>query len=215
MHLLTWQFLLCCCCALIIWLSYDHQSYVALFKSASRQIAVLSCALICAILWRIKAGVLSGLDLHILGVTAITLILGWRLAILATLLACGLLILFSQLSLMLLPYHLLFTALLPICLSYLFFLLCYHCLAKHFFIYIFVCTFLTAAVVACFKIVSSGLFYYLIGEYTFIEISENYLYLCAIIWFPEAMLNGMAITLLITYRPHWVKTFYDKDYLNS
>ena len=49
----------------------------------------------------------------------------------------------------------------------------------------------------------------------FIEISENYLILCAIIWFPEAMLNGMAITLMITYRPHWVKTFYDKDYLDS
>ena len=59
------------------------------------------------------------------------------------------------------------------------------------------------------------MFYYLLGDYSFIEISENYLILCAIIWFPEAMLNGMAITLMITYRPHWVKTFYDKDYLDS
>ena len=48
---------------------------------------VLACALVLAILWRIKAGILPGLELHILGVTAVTLILGWRLAIFASSLA--------------------------------------------------------------------------------------------------------------------------------
>ena len=59
------------------------------------------------------------------------------------------------------------------------------------------------------------MFYLLIGQYNWQELADNYVYLSAIIWFPEAMLNGMAITLLITYRPHWVKTFYDKDYLDK
>ena len=84
-----------------------------------------------------------------------------------------------------------------------------------FFVYIFVCSFILAGFIACLKISLGALFYLLIGQYNWQELADNYVYLSAIIWFPEAMLNGMAITLLITYRPHWVKTFYDKDYLDS
>ena len=212
---MQWQLPLWSCVALILWLSFDKQSASQLLATPIRQVGVLACALVLAVLWRIKAGILPGLELHILGVTAVTLILGWRLAIFASALASLLLVLVAQLPMALLPVHLLFTAFLPITLSYLCFVLCYTYLPRHFFIYIFLCAFLTAAVTACIKILTSGVFYYLLGDYSFIEISENYLILCAIIWFPEAMLNGMAITLMITYRPHWVKTFYDKDYLDS
>ena len=51
--------------------------------------------------------------------------------------------------------------------------------------------------------------------YTWQSLYDNYLFYSVLIWFPEAMLNGMAITLLITYRPEWVKTFYDREYLNK
>ncbi|QMW15766.1 energy-coupling factor ABC transporter permease [Pseudoalteromonas sp. MT33b] len=212
---LQWQLPLWSCVAFILWLSFDKNSFAQLLATPIRQIGVLACALVFAVLWRIKAGILPGLELHILGVSAVTLILGWRLAIFASVLASALLILVAQLPISLLPIHLLFTAFIPISLSYLCFVLCYTYLPKHFFIYIFFCAFLTAALIACIKILTSGMLYYVMGEYSLIEISQNYLILCAIIWFPEAMLNGMAITLLITYRPHWVKTFYDKDYLDS
>ena len=29
----------------------------------------------------------------------------------------------------------------------------------------------------------------------------------------EPLLNGMAMTLLAVYRPHWVNTFFDREYL--
>ena len=195
--------------------SFDKNTYKSLYKTSARQTGVLACALVFALLWRIKAGILTGLDLHILGITAATLILGWRLAILSSLLASALLFSFGQVSFNLLPVQILIGAFIPILLSYLSFVVCYHYLPKHFFVYIFVCAFITAGFIACIKISLGALFYFALGQYNWQELADNYVYLSAIIWFPEAMLNGMAITILITYRPHWVKTFYDKDYLDS
>lgn len=135
------------------------------------------------------------------------LTLGWRLAILSCVLATALLTTFGQITPELVALKLIISAFIPVLLSYLVFIVCYHYLARHFFIYIFVCSFLTAGVVACINIILGGAFYYAIGEYSWHQLSENYIYLSPILAFPEAMLNGMAITVLITYRPHWVKTF--------
>jgi uncharacterized membrane protein len=195
--------------------SFDKNTYKSLYKTSARQTGVLACALVFALLWRIKAGILTGLDLHILGITAATLIVGWRLAILSSLLASALLLAFGYVDIDLLPVQILIGAFIPILLSYLSFILCYHYLPRHFFVYIFVCVFITAGFIACIKISLGALFYFSLGQYNWPELVDNYVYLSAIIWFPEAMLNGMAITILITYRPHWVKTFYDKDYLDS
>ncbi|BDF94537.1 MULTISPECIES: energy-coupling factor ABC transporter permease [unclassified Pseudoalteromonas] len=209
-QVMTWLIVGC-----IFLLSISKKQYQRLLATPARQTGVFACALVFILLWRIKAGILPGLELHILGVTAITLILGWRFALLSATLASLLLAAFNQISITQLPVHLLLSAYLPILVSYGLFILCYSLLPRHFFIYIFVCAFICAALIACLKIIAVSVFYYLTGSYNWFELSENYLYLCAIIWFPEAMLNGMAITLLITYRPHWVKTFYDKDYLDS
>jgi uncharacterized membrane protein len=195
--------------------SFDKATYKALCNTAERQTGVLACALSIAVLWCIKAGILTGLELHILGMTAITLILGWRLAMLSSVLATVLLAAFEQIPLALLPLQLLNSAFIPILITYLAFIISYQYLPRHFFIYIFICAFLTAGLTAGLKVLISALFYYAIGLYSWFELADNYLYLSAIISFPEAMLNGMAITIMITYRPHWVNTFYDKDYLGS
>lgn len=137
------------------------------------------------------------------------------MTILSSLLATALLAAFGQIELELLPVQLLIGAFIPILLSYLGFIISYQYLPRHFFVYIFVCAFITAGFIACIKIGLGALFYLAIGQYNWQELADNYVYLSAIIWFPEAMLNGMAITIMITYRPHWVKTFYDKDYLGS
>lgn len=195
--------------------SIDKATYKALYNVPIRQTGVLACALVFAVLWRIKAGILTGLDLHILGITAATLILGWRLTILSSILATALLAAFGLIEFELLPVQLLIGAFIPILLSYLAFIVSYQYLPRHFFVYIFVCAFITAGFIACIKIALGALFYLAIGQYSWQQLADNYVYLSAIIWLPEAMLNGMAITIMITYRPHWVKTFYDKDYLGS
>jgi uncharacterized membrane protein len=60
----------------------------------------------------------------------------------------------------------------------------------------------------------SGYFYF-DGIYSWQIIEDNYLMLTTLMFFPEAMFNGMTITLLIIYKPEWVYTFYDKLYLDK
>ncbi|WP_440053250.1 energy-coupling factor ABC transporter permease [Pseudoalteromonas sp. T1lg65] len=195
--------------------SLDKSAYHSLLSTPARQTGVLSCAVILCLLWQIKAGILPQLNIHILGITAVSLTLGLRMGTLSVTLAALLHGVFNTLSLYEFANFWLFSALLPCYLSYFLFLLCYTYLPRHFFVYIFVCAFIFAGTVGCLKILSSAMFFYFEGLYTWPQLADNYLHFSIIMWFPEAMLNGMAMTLLITYKPHWVKTFYDKDYLDK
>ncbi len=58
-------------------------------------------------------------------------------------------------------------------------------------------------------------YFYLDGLYSWHIIEDNYLMISTLMLFPEAMFNGMTITLLIIYKPEWVYTFYDKLYLDK
>ena len=51
------------------------------------------------------------------------------------------------------------------------------------------------------------------GQYGWQMVQNDYLSILPLLLFPEALLNGMAITLLVVFRPQWVCTFYDRDYL--
>jgi uncharacterized membrane protein len=193
----------------------NRQAYSTLLQRPARQTGVFACALVLALLWQIKAGILPQLDIHILGITAVTLIMGWRLACLCVILASVLLLAFTSLNSDTFSEFVVFTGLIPVYLSYCAYLLCHRFLPKHFLIYIFVCAFLVGGSIGAAKILISSGYFYFLGAYDFATLRDNYMFFSVIIWFPEAMLNGMAITLLITYRPHWVKTFYDQEYLDK
>ena len=58
-------------------------------------------------------------------------------------------------------------------------------------------------------------YYLLNGDYNWPLLQDNYLILTTLMLFPEGMLNGMTMTLLIIYKPQWVYTFHDKYYLQD
>ncbi|MFC3031230.1 energy-coupling factor ABC transporter permease [Pseudoalteromonas fenneropenaei] len=197
-------------------LSIERSAYLQLYHTPARQTGVFATAVVLCLLWQIKAGILPGLHIHVLGLTAATLILGWRLGLLSATLATLLsFVLQSETTLAELGDIWLLGAIFPVYFSYGLFLLVYHTLPRHFFVYIFVCAFLAGGLTAAMRIVLTSVYFWASGEYDWHTLQENFFYFSVIMWFPEAMLNGMAITLLITYRPHWVKTFYDKEYLNQ
>jgi uncharacterized membrane protein len=78
-----------------------------------------------------------------------------------------------------------------------------------------VCAFFPAALSIALKTLSLGAFYYIEGTYTWDIVFDNYILLIPLLVFPEALLNGMAITLLVIYQPTWVYTFHDKFYLDN
>ncbi|MFC0117279.1 energy-coupling factor ABC transporter permease [Pseudoalteromonas xiamenensis] len=200
---------------LVFCLTFEKRAYTLLLARPERQTGVLAISVILACLWQIKAGILPELNIHILGITAATLVLGFRLSMLTSTIALLITLLTQNYTIDSFGNAWMFSVILPVFFSYGLYLLIYRFLLHHFFVYIFVGAFIAGGMTAAFRIISSSLYFFYTGVYDWQTLSDNYLYFSVIMWFPEAMLNGMAITLLITYRPHWVKTFYDKEYLNK
>jgi len=172
-------------------------------------------ATICLLaLWSLRAGIHPDLQVHFLGLTTLTLMFGWRMALWIGSLTMLLLLSFRVEQLAQLGPELLLSILMPISLSYLVYAWCYHHLPRHFFIYILVCGFLCAALVIGLR--QLGLAGWLSGVegLPWPLVRDNFLLLTPLLLFPEALLNGMALTLLVVYRPQWVSTFNDRDYLD-
>ncbi|SNY55689.1 Uncharacterized membrane protein [Arsukibacterium tuosuense] len=173
-----------------------------------------SSILIIALLWLAQAGIKPGLELHLLGVTTLVLCHGLRIAWLIGTLAVAVLVAVGKVSLAEAGSMALLTVLLPALFSYLIFVMSYQYLPRHLFIYIFVACFANAALTITFKMLLTALWFYWQGLYSWNSVYQNYLQLALLIWFAEALLNGMAITLMSVYRPHWLRTFYDNEYLS-
>ncbi|MBW8192408.1 energy-coupling factor ABC transporter permease [Neiella marina] len=182
-------------------------------STLSRNFATCIAAL--AVLWHLKIELIEGLALHFLLVTAVTLILGFRISCIATSSAMLLLAATNQITWQQLPEHWLIHIFPIIVMSYLLLLISRKYLPRHLFVYIFVNAFLTAAVAIALSIGIQALWYNLTGQYSSDQINQYLLRMLPLMVFPEALLNGMLITVLAVYTPHNLCTYRDSEYLNN
>lgn len=166
-------------------------------------------------MWSIKAGVKPGLSLHLLGATALTLMFGPCLALIAMAVVLVGVTVYGASGWISLGLNFLTMAALPVLFSYTIYSQTHYKLPKHVFVYIFVDAFLTAGL----AIFLSGLAAVLIlaeaGVYKLGYLQSNYLMYYILMGWSEAMLTGMAATLMVVYRPEWLSTFSDKLYLQK
>jgi uncharacterized membrane protein len=167
------------------------------------------------ILWMFRTGIYDGLNVHFLWLSALPLLLGFRWAIFSASLALLGLTVFGKENIDMLGVNFLLGVLAPIALTYGIYSLTFHKLPRHIFTYIFLCAFIPGALTIGLKMLALSGYFYFDGIYSWQIIEDNYLMLTTLMFFPEAMFNGMTITLLIIYKPEWVYTFYDKLYLDK
>jgi uncharacterized membrane protein len=167
------------------------------------------------ILWMFRTGIYDGLNVHFLWLSALTLLLGFRWAIFSASIALLGVTIFGKESIDMLGVNFLLGILAPISLTYGIYSLTFHKLPRHIFTYIFLCAFIPGALTIALKMLALSGYFYLDGLYNWHIIEDNYLMISTLMLFPEAMFNGMTITLLIIYKPEWVYTFYDKLYLDK
>jgi uncharacterized membrane protein len=88
-------------------------------------------------------------------------------------------------------------------------------LPKHYFIYVFINGFLAGGLVSVVSaIVATGLL--LVAEaYTLQKLSDSYLLFLPLMFFPEAVLNGWLVSIMVGFRPHWIRSFRDEEYLHG
>lgn len=166
-------------------------------------------------LWLFRAGIFDGLNVHFLWLSALTLTLGFRWALIAGSAALFGVTLAGKESWEMLGVNGLLGVLTPVSLTYLIYSISFHKIPRHLFVYIFVCAFFPGAIMIAVKMFLLGGYYTLDGIYTWEIVKDNFIVLIPLMLFPEGLLNGMTMTLLIIYKPEWVYTFHDKFYIDK
>lgn len=166
------------------------------------------------LLWSIKTGVRPGLDFHMLGATALTLMFGPGLALAALAVVVAGITLAGQAGWAAYSLNLLLMGALPVLVSHVIFRTVDARLPNHFFVYVFVNAFFGAAVAIMTTALAATAVLALAGVYSFDYLSEHYLPYFLLMGWSEALLTGMAISVMVVFRPLWVATFDDARYLN-
>lgn len=133
--------------ALLLWLvllafSLNASLLRTLHANPLYQHLCLGSAIVLVPLWTLRAGLHEGLEIHFLGLTSLTLLLGWRLALLAPCLTLLILGAFGVTDLAEFGWQALIGVALPVATSWLLFLASWAWLPRHLFVYLFVAAFL-------------------------------------------------------------------------
>lgn len=184
-------------------------------KDDTQQHLWLGACVALMVLWSVKTGIRPGLNFHLLGATTLALMFRAQLAIVAVAIVIAGVTLAGNGDWHSLSINALIMGVLPILLSYGLFRLSDKNLPNHLFIFIFVDAFLGGALAMAATGVVSNLTLSLSGAYTLAYLKEHYLPYYVLMGWSEAITTGMAITLMVIYRPDWVGTFDDKRYLDK
>lgn len=165
------------------------------------------------LLWSIKAGIKPGLNFHLLGATLLTLMFGPWLALAGLALVLVGVTLAGHAGWESFGANLLLMAALPVLASHAVYTLADRRLPNHLFVYIFVDGFACAGVAILLTGATATLLLALSGVYAGSYLTSNFLPYYILMGWSEALLTGMAITLMTAFRPAWLSTFDDIRYL--
>lgn len=203
--------------ALIYYLVLDRK-VLPLLRQPLVQALFLGAVTAQTVLWQLQAQLPGSPPLHFLGVTCVTLLLGLRLSLLTIPLALTLPLAATALyhswlgtPALLWPdaaFYLRWLALTLVALqSYLSYLLIARYLPAHLFVAIFVSGFLNSLLCGAAFVLWQGLGQFALADAASTTQLSEFLLIMPLLAMPEALLNGMALTLLLVYRPHWVAAF--------
>ncbi len=167
------------------------------------------------LLWTLRAGVAPGLSLHVLGATFLTLMFGWRLALLGLCIVLAGATLAGQSGLATYPLNALLLGALPVGVSEAVRRAAEHLLPRHLFVYLFVSGFFNAALAVGAAALASAFFQSAAGIHALGYLAEHYLPFVVLLLFPEAFLTGVCLSYFVIYHPDWVASYREELYLKG
>lgn len=173
----------------------------------------LGAIVVLMLFWSMKAGVKPGLNLHLLGATAFTLMFGRPLAILGLSVVIAAVTLNGAAGWESYALNVLVTAVFPCVVADALLRITQRYLPPNFFCYIFCAAFFGAGIAVVSTGFFSALLLWLAGVYPAQLLFDDYLPYFVLLGFAESWLNGAAITLMVVYTPRWVGSFDDRRYL--
>jgi uncharacterized membrane protein len=201
--------------ALTCALCLRYADWRALQAVPARYHLVFGGTVACLALWLISVNVIAGLWIHFLGMTALTLILGWRFAVLAGSVAVILHTLIIGQPLGAASPAWLLTVAAPATVSRWLVQRLRHLRASNLFIYMLGAGFggglLSVLAVAPLAL----LLLWLGGQLEWVHLALDNWPLIFLLLFPEGFINGMVVTTLTVFYPDMVKTFDEAHYLGG
>jgi uncharacterized membrane protein len=189
--------------------------WLELFSDSRRQHLLFGAVLALFLLWLVRRDFDSGLSLHFLGMTAVTLLLDWPLAVLCALLAqLGLCALGRQ-DLSALGLNAALFVLLPVLVTETCAQLVERAQPRNLFVYIFCSGFFPAALAALLCVLAGLGILWLDGRFPMPPWLEDFAGYLWLLMFPEAFINGTAFTALVVFCPEWLETFNRTRYLQA
>ncbi|WAH59660.1 energy-coupling factor ABC transporter permease [Pseudomonas silvicola] len=187
--------------------------WVELFADSRRQHLLFGTVLALFVLWLVRRDFDTGVSYHFLGLTAVTLLLDWPLALLGALVAQMGLVGLGYQDLQAAGVNGLLLIGLPVLVTELCALGVERLQPKNPFIYIFCSGFFPAALVALLCVLAGVGLLWLDGRFALPEWLWDFIGYLWLVIFPEAFINGVIVTALVVFCPEWLETFNRTRYL--
>ena len=169
-------------------------------------------ALLCVV-WAMKAGITPGLSVRFLLVTALTLMHGWHLAVVAGALVLAVLSYAGMAEWSSFGANVLCMVVIPSLFTAWLHEFVHDRLPHNYFIYFFVTGFLGAALAFNVGGLARVVLIALSGTLATGHVGTEYFAILPLMSFGEAVANGMIIGMAVVYRAGWVMSFDDRLYL--
>lgn len=209
-----WHWIAAVVYALVLFAAAYHAPWRTLKDESQLHVFLGTCVLLMP-LWLIKTPILPGLEYHYLGATLMTLMFGWRLAIVGMSMVLAAAVLNGNLDWAGYPLNTLILGGVPVAVSHGILRAVERWLPPNYFIYVFAVAYGGAALAVLGAVLAAVAVLWLGGVYDFAQLADKYFPLVVLLMVPEAFITGTVIALLVAFRPLWVSTFDDNRYLKD
>ena len=184
-------------------------------RSTGQQHAYLGALVFLFLLWNLRVELEPGFFWHISGLLTLTLMFGWSLALIG-----GSLALFGVTLAGFndwdgyLPSAVLYV-LMPVTLTQVALGLSRAYLPRHFFVFVLVNAFLTGGLVFLVMALSTLGLLTLLDAYPAQDLQRSFVVMLPLMVFPESTLNGWLVAAIVVFKPGWMGSFRDEEYLKD
>jgi uncharacterized membrane protein len=200
---------------LVLLLALKTAPWSVLVQQRRLQHLLFGATVVLMLMWTMRAGISPGLGIHFLGMTTLTLMFGWDLAILSGTLSLLGMTLIGRESWDTLSVNVLCSVVLPALASLAVLRLVEAKLPRNFFVYLFLCAFFGAGVATAVGGMAMALLLWVDGVYVWAKIYLEYVRFLPLIMFPEGLLNGIIMTGMMVFHPDWIRTFDARHYIDE
>lgn len=197
---------------LLLWALW-RAPWLELFSDLRRQHLLFGTVVALFLLWLVRRDFASGLSYHLIGMTAVTLLLDWPLAILAGFVAQLGMVLLGRQDWAAIGVNGALLVLIPVAVTEVSALRVERLQARNLFVYIFFCGFFPAALAVLLCVLAGFGILWVDGLFPMPPWLGDFIGYLWLVVFPEAFINGMLVTALVVFYPDWLETFNRSRYL--